>query len=624
MAEIYGDTGGFPDARVSEPPIDAGRLAGLFCQLFRDKFTGTAQIVSGTRSALVGFRDGRPVQIEDSTLGTTLGEQLVDNGTITRAQYAAVIVRMTDGLVDNEDIAFCSHAVDLEYMTATQAHDELSERTRTRLLQLMSWCDCSVSLDASEDSLSAHGEFPQEPGAIVYMGVRTFYDDELLRRYVPEPTRHYVRLVAPATAVADFFALDDDERKLLRALDPQSPLATLIGASIVDPGHTVSVLALLSIARLCEFSSAPFAPPEADRSGTRPAPAGFGSSTSLSYRAMPAVRSRPASQTVMPAVRTRQPSQTVLAQSVAEERPFETRGPAARGPSSTSTPAASAATASKQPAARMPDDEHPATTPAEAGHQAAFAAPLDATQEALLEAAARAARRRAYTPPAQRALREPEAVRPAAGPKPRPQTQPVVTGAPQRAHEPQPSAANDPNVRKEYAKAHLQELMQRRRQALQHPVGAPNRKDPAKVLRQAQDLLREQHYARAEEQLRELIELEPANELYRTYYLWARHRAQPETDEAQIKALVELAKKLTSDSDHGPFACYVLGHMFLALKKDDLAEKYFRRAHAADKNNKDAERHLLIIERRKQLAAEAEAAANRKIFGITIASKPKG
>jgi hypothetical protein len=66
----------------------------------------------------------------------------------------------------------------------------------------------------------------------------------------------------------------------------------------------------------------------------------------------------------------------------------------------------------------------------------------------------------------------------------------------------------------------------------------------------------------------------------------------------------------------------MLGHLYLHAKKDDLAEKYFRRAHAADRSNRDAERHVLILERRKQVAAEAEANANRKIFGITI-NKPK-
>ena len=605
MAEVYGDTAGFPDARESAPPLDAGRLGGVFCQLFRQKFTGVVQIEGAGRNALVGFRDGKPVNVEDSTSRTSLGDELVERGTITRAQYAAVIARVTDGLVHNEDIAFCEHAVDMGFLTLEQAQAELSERTRTRLLQVLSWSECDVALDASEEALSGQGEFPQELGALVYMGVRTFYDDDQLRSYLPDPARNYVRLIAPAAGIGAFFALDEDELKLLRALDPQSPFATLIGASILDPAHAVSVLALLSIARLCEFSSSPFSPPEADRSGTRPSPAA--QQRGMSNGGMPAVRPRATSQTMFQAARTR-PLSEGITPPVQEERPFQTRSPLPAA----GRPASQMRTSAVSPGPAVTPRPASSPTPAEPARAAVPVSSVDATQEALREAAARASRRRGMTPGAQRAVREPELPRAVPGAAP---------AQAKTAHEP-PAAAPDPSVRAEYAKAHLNELMKRRRQALQQPAGAPKR-DPMRQLRQAQELLRDQHYPKAEELLRELIEQEPANDMFRTYYLWAKHRAQPDADDGQLQALLDLAKKLTSDPAHGPFACYVLGHVYLALKKDELAEKYFRRAHTADKSNKDAERHLLIMERRKQQAAEAEAAGNRKIFGITIASKPK-
>jgi tetratricopeptide (TPR) repeat protein len=337
------------------------------------------------------------------------------------------------------------------------------------------------------------------------------------------------------------------------------------------------------------------------------------------------------SQTVVPRVQTRPLSQAVVTQLPAEERPFQRSAPESTAAGATSqsrmpvvTPTAAVATSqSRMPVvtptaavatsqSRMPvvtpmaaesprpqeiaqAQPKPAQQPAPAQTPGAAA---DATQEALREAAARAARRR-YTPPAQRAA--PAQAKAAAAATP----------------------AADPTVRAEYAKAHLNELMQRRRQALHQPAAASSKPDPRRVLRQAQELLRDQHYARAEELLRELLEQEAADELIRTYYLWAKYRVQPELDGSHMNALLELAKKLLPDPEHGGFASYVLGHLYMADKKDELAEKYFRRAHSANKNNKDAERHLLILERRKQLAAEAESTGNRKIFGITIASKPK-
>jgi tetratricopeptide (TPR) repeat protein len=593
MADVYGDAAGFPDAREPQAPIDDGRLAGVFCQLYRQKFTGLARVESPGRAALIGFRAGRPVSIEDSTPGTALGDQLVERGAITRGQYAAIIARVTEGLVENEDLAFCEHAVALGFLSQQDADEELSERTRTRLLQALSWRDCEITFDDSEDALSGHGEYPQEPGALVYMGVRTFYDDALLRGYVPDPTRHYPRLMARTASISEFFALDEDELKLLRALDPQSPIATLVGASIVDPGHAIALLALLAIAQLCEFSSTPFAPAEADRSGTRPAPAARLERGS-SYRATPAVQAaRPASQATMQAVRgARAPSQAVLHAATSEERPYERIAAPA-------VPGASAMSQTKLPAATALD--------APIAERAASSGVVDATQEALKEAAARASRRRPLTPSAQRVMREPEVVR---------------VGAAQA--KPQAPAARppDPAVRGEYAKAHLNELRQRHRQAQQPAAGATKR-EPLRTLRQAQEQLRDHHYARAEEIMRELVEQDPASELFRTYYLWSKFRALPDSGEAQSGDLLELAKKLMQTPEHVGFACYVLGHLYLAAKKDDLAEKYFRRAHAAEKGNKDAERHLLILERRKQLAAEAESAGNRKIFGISIAGKPK-
>jgi len=150
------------------------------------------------------------------------------------------------------------------------------------------------------------------------------------------------------------------------------------------------------------------------------------------------------------------------------------------------------------------------------------------------------------------------------------------------------------------------------------PIGKQETRD----LRHARSLLREQQWVRAEELLRTLTQQEPNNTTLRTYHLWSRLRAQPHTDVKLIDELQDLAKRLVQDSEHGAFASYVLGHLHFSAKRDDLAEKFFKRAHAADPSNKDAERHLLILERRRQLAAEAEAANNRKLFGIPI-SKPK-
>jgi len=196
--------------------------------------------------------------------------------------------------------------------------------------------------------------------------------------------------------------------------------------------------------------------------------------------------------------------------------------------------------------------------------------------------------------------------------------------------DPSKSGSFDPNktgptdTRPEYAKAHLKELIARRKQTANAPDASAtnNQRNPVRELREARGLLHAQHFARAEKVLSGLVELEPANELYKTYHLWARWRAQPEAAESLVGELQDLAKKLVSDAEHGGFVAYVLGHVFLHNKRDDLAEKFFKRAHAADRSNKDAERHLMILERRNQSAADG-GSNNRKLFGIQLPNKPK-
>ena len=55
-----------------------------------------------------------------------------------------------------------------------------------------------------------------------------------------------------------------------------------------------------------------------------------------------------------------------------------------------------------------------------------------------------------------------------------------------------------------------------------------------------------------------------------------------------------------------------------AEKKEDNADKFFRKAMELDKNNKDAERHVRLLELRKKSAASD---AQNKIFGIEIGKK---
>ncbi|HKP58887.1 MAG TPA: DUF4388 domain-containing protein, partial [Polyangiales bacterium] len=266
-------------------------MAGLFLRLHARRFSGLAYVSADARTLTFAFREGTVVLIEEPSAESSLAEDLVERGLLSRDDYAEVIAKVTEELVDNEEVAFCQHAVSLGFLTEEQVQTELSERVRSKLIQSLSLVDCQFELDEDPDSLSTLiAEYPQKLGAAVYMGVRTFYEEELLRGYVPDLKRSYMRLLKTSAEIARFFELDYEEVALLNAVDPQARAHTWFAQSDLEQGHALQLLALLLIGRMCEFSNSAFAPPDAERSGVRTAATRPDSVRNLSRAAMPAVR----------------------------------------------------------------------------------------------------------------------------------------------------------------------------------------------------------------------------------------------------------------------------------------------------------------------------------------------
>jgi hypothetical protein len=747
MLDNSGDSLGFPDAEPGASGVDRGRLAGLLLRLHARRFTGLAYVSSQSRTTTLAFRDGIPVMVDSSAPESSLADDLVARGLLSRDEYAELIARVTEDLVENEDVAICEHAVSLGYLSEEQIKRELSERVRSKLIQSLALVDCEVELDDAHDALSGVAEYPQNVGAVVYMGVRTFYAEDVLRGYVPDLKRNYLRLSKTPAEIARFFELDFEEIALLNAIDPQAKAAEWFERSDLETSHAMQLIALLLIGGMCEFSVSAFVAPEAERSGVRnaatrpdtgrqarpltpmrePRPGSRGAIPAVreevyeprsgSRAGMPAVQSRPDSglahdprmepNTTPATSRTdgsgahNPPRRQIVESSTrsdgsgahnAPRRPNDGSGAHAafwRAPvADPSISRPRPASAPQDPTARSPAGKVPSQPLNPSPPMAADSG--DAATEALAEARARAKERRGsgYT----RVPREPNvadkrplsamdheaaaiterAQSPARRPASRPQepavppnssssatpaerdftasyqgaananagsgpgarafsgAQPTAAAvaALRNLNAPAPAPGSGPGqtaASPEYQKAHLKELMQRKQQAAgpgEALAAAASRRDPVRELRAASESLREGQYARAEEQLRALAELSPADDTIRAYHLWAQLRASQHLEAAQLASLRDLAKRMVAEPTHASFACYILAHLYLAEKKDDQAEKYFRKAHHLDKTNKDAERHIVILERRKQHAQEGDTGNQRKLFGITL-GKPK-
>jgi hypothetical protein len=621
----------------------SGRFATVLCRLSRARVTGVVYLEREDGGAVVSLRDGVPVFIEDLGGADPLGDALLAQEVITPEQFTKIMEHTLSDLTGSEDIAFADKAVELGVLTQAQVDAELQRRVRGQLIQALAWDSARIEIDDDPDGLTGR-EYPQAIGPLLYMAVRTFFDEDRIAQLLGDHRDIFLRLLRARAEVADDLGLDDSERELLEAFDPPSSVRGAIDRLAADSLEAHQLAAMLVLAEHAEHAnrpwSAPIEVPSQQRAARNPAPMGRYVATEAlpEERLGPIVRTRPVGarpatpERPQPRVSTSDDDYAFVAppEAAAAARPPSTpqrppstpqRPPSApqRAPSAPVRPPSAPQRAPSAPQPRMPQSS---PTPASRAQQPEpSAAPVhrpEARPRRLGAALKRLGKeledRRAHT---QQVFPEHEATT-AAAPRPAPAANaPVARAAPSPgAPAAAPSTAAEPNA--------VRELIRRRRAMVSQQARSTGteKKPPAvsaaDLMRSAQDALRDQQFARAQELLARACEAEPSNDIYKMFRLWAAFRANT-AQEAEQTELKTLVRAKLNDDVHKGFAYYAMGHISLVEKKDDAAEKFFRKAMELDKHNKDAERHVRLLELRKKSAASDSA--NNKIFGIEIGNK---
>ena len=639
--------------RSLEELAAAGRLASVFCRLARNRFTGVVYVEhEDDGGGVFTFRDGLPIYVEDLGGDASLADQLAAQGMITREQHAEVAAAAIGSAHENEDLAFCETAVQLGVLSQAQVDAELERRLRARVIQAVGYSESRIEIDPDPDVVAAVPEYPLDLGPLIHTGVRTFFDEDAVRSALGSTDELYVRLAVPCSDAVQFFDLGSEEEELVARLDPQTPVERTIADCAADPLDAWQLISMLAIAELAELGRVPFAA-VSDRSGLRTthAIARQPSSTRLpvpredhdvatppgSRPRMPVVRQdviNTGSVARMPAVRadavgsvpshppaTRENAsgsrpQMPAARDAAVQRSAPVRPPSApfeaprvsteveRGArAGAGAPASSYGTTQGRPAQQQPARSSTPNTSGMASGPVAMRGPAPSTPEPILPTD-RSRPRRKLSAALQRLDRELKDLR-----------------APAQAAAPAPAPAPDPAQAAANARAHVEQLLRMRAQQMaQKKVEVDTSNAATDLYRQGQEALRDHQFARAQDLLRRACELSPNEQAWSLQMQWAALRAGA-LDEDGITKLRGILRELVSDNDQKKFAYYALGHVALVEKKDDAAEKFFRKAVELDKHNKDAERHLRIIELRRKSATEGNP---NKIFGIEIGGKKKG
>lgn len=557
----------------------AGFLLAL-AEPWRARASGILEVRREGVTTLLYLDEGEPVFAESSALAETLGRVLLLEGKLTEAQYAEVVRRMTESIVEAEPMRFGEVAVALGFVHPVTIQEALSSQVRRRLLacvgpgpQIRHWLpDTSIVDDV--------GSFPQDVPRLLAEGVASLSDAEREALHVmlgrptiggvdPDPVAYYGLPPSDARAWRQRSELPSDHELLAR-------LAVLDG--LTERGRTSAQVPTPADERaawlVAERQAAERAAAERD-AAERAAERAVAERAELERRA----------------------AERAMAERAELERAVAEREAAARAERAAFERAERMA-ADRAERAALERAERAAAERAMAERAAAerAAAERAAAERAAAERAA-AERVAAERATAERATAERAAERATA------ERATAERDGPRRRPTPTQDAAARAEAERERARLRAKVLAQRARPAPAAPEPAVSPAKRPSVIAQRRRLVAETalrngrahlEAGRFEPAAREFeraceLENEPEITLHLTFVRWRLG------DTSLGDALERDAKALLRREPQNAFAPYVLAHRMMDQGEDEKALKAFRRAAQLDPTLRDAERHARLL-----------------------------
>ncbi len=216
------------DTKVpKEGRVDAGFLAPLLLALRARNHTGVLALRDGARWKDIVLLNGRPVWADGSDDHDRLGTMLLEQGSITQAQFEAAVTTMQE-----RRIAFGTALTELRLLTATELYSQLRRLVLRRVVAAFAWTHGEWTLGSIFPRQSSSFEVPALRA--VLRGLLAHGDHAAMRREL-EP--HGSRYVIPTGRFGtDWAELKDDPA--VSALGPfvsgMRTLDTLRGLEVVE------------------------------------------------------------------------------------------------------------------------------------------------------------------------------------------------------------------------------------------------------------------------------------------------------------------------------------------------------------------------------------------------------
>jgi hypothetical protein len=206
----------------------------------------------------VYLRDGVPVFAEEGTHGETLGRLLVRQRILTQQQYAAIIGKMTDALVLNEQLRFGEVAVELGFLSEEQVKKALVDQVRWKIVRVFQRPGVRWEYEDSLSRLDGIPTFPMRIEALVLDAVRWIDDEQKNELAISAALDH-----TPHVAVGDIpalvrnFDLTREEAPFLSTLDGKRTVAAALETKLAADVDAPAILAALLVTRAVQTSAEP-------------------------------------------------------------------------------------------------------------------------------------------------------------------------------------------------------------------------------------------------------------------------------------------------------------------------------------------------------------------------------
>lgn len=242
-------------------------LARVLVRLERERATGLLEVDVGDGALRTTFhvREGLVVYAESGTVGETLGRLLVRRGVINAEQYAAILRRMTDALVEDELMRFGEVAIELGVLTPERVSEGLRAQVRERLVRCLQ-LDRARWIFRDDPDAGAHvARFPWALAAATHDALSEPQEAARWLARLRQLDHLGVALTTEATDVAQRLGLGPAELRMVRALDGRRPIGDVLAPPEPGADARAALIAstlLLELAELREVaSSRPSMPP---------------------------------------------------------------------------------------------------------------------------------------------------------------------------------------------------------------------------------------------------------------------------------------------------------------------------------------------------------------------------